>query len=319
MKTPSADRGHLSTEQRNASSAALDQMSVRKSLETINAEDARVASAVAAAIPAITGLVEATAAAMRRGGRLIYLGAGTSGRLGVLDASECPPTFFTEPGQVVGFIAGGDTALRTPVEGAEDDPCGALAEFDRLKIGAADVVVGIAAGGTTPYALGALSLGKKRGCVTGLICCVSFAAVRQTVDKPGAEAWARETPDHVIELLVGPEVVTGSTRMKAGTATKLCLNMITTATMVQLGKTWGNLMVDLRATNAKLVDRAIRIVVGQTGLSREAALTVLESADGRVKVALVMAKLGVEVAEAERRLREAGGKLRGVVGPPAQP
>lgn len=316
MKEPSADRGHLSTEQRNARSAGIDGLSVREALEVINAEDARVAVAVAEAIPTIEKLVMSTTAAMRRGGRLIYLGAGTSGRLGVLDASECPPTFFTEPGQVVGFIAGGDTALRTPVEGAEDDPRGATGEFDRLKIGANDVVVGIAAGGTTPFVLGALSMAKQRGCETGLICCVKFAAVRATIDKPGAEAWARETPDHVIELIVGPEVVTGSTRMKAGTATKLCLNMITTATMIQLGKTWGNLMVDLRATNAKLVDRAIRIVVGQTECTRERARELLERAGGRVKIALVMAKLGVDAREAERRLNDAGGRLRAAVGAP---
>jgi N-acetylmuramic acid 6-phosphate etherase len=316
MKQPSADRGHLTTEQRNTASAGLDEMSVQQSLETINAEDARIAGAVRAAIPVITRVVEAAAAALQRGGRLIYLGAGTSGRLGVLDGSECPPTFFTEPWQVVGIIAGGDVALRTPVEGAEDDPRGAAAEFERLKVGGDDVVVGIAAGGTTPYVLGALSLAKSRGGVTAMMCCVSFDAVRKTIDTPDAPSWARETPDHVIELLVGPEVVTGSTRMKAGTATKLCLNMITTATMVRLGKTWGNLMVDLRATNAKLVDRAVRIVAGQCGLERAAALEVLGRADGRVKVALVMAKLGVDAAEAERKLHAANGRLRAVVGAP---
>jgi N-acetylmuramic acid 6-phosphate etherase len=316
MKQPSADRGHLTTEQRNAVSAAMDEMSVRESLETINAEDARVAGAVREAISAITRVVEATAQAMRHGGRLIYLGAGTSGRLGVLDASECPPTFFTEPGQVVGIIAGGDVALRTPVEGAEDDPQGAAAEFHRLKVGADDVVVGIAAGGITPYVLGALSLARARGGVTALVCCVSFESVRKLVDVAGAQPWARETPDHVIELLVGPEVVTGSTRMKAGTATKLCLNMITTATFVRLGKTWGNLMVDVRATNAKLVDRAARIVAGQCGLDRTAALDVLDRAGGRVKIALVMARLGVDAAEAERRLGAAEGRLRAVVGAP---
>jgi N-acetylmuramic acid 6-phosphate etherase len=303
---PSADRGHLATEQSNASSMQLDTLSIEQTLTLINDEDARVHVAVRQAIPALTRLVDAIVKAFRGGGRLVYLGAGTSGRLGVLDASECPPTYFTDPSMVVGIIAGGDVALRRAVEGAEDDPDGAKAELERLNVGADDVVVGIAAGGTTPYVLGALRIAKSRGCVTGFITCVPLSAIEQ---RPQA-ARLNEYVDHPIELLTGPEVVTGSTRMKAGTATKLALNMITTAAMVQIGKTWGNLMVDLRATNAKLVDRAARIVSTQTGVSRDEALRLLDRAAGRAKLALVMAKRGVDAAEAQRLLDRAAGRAK---------
>ena len=297
-----ADRGHLLTEQRLAASANLDALSVEETLRLINDQDATVAAAVREAIPAIAALVERVVAAMRQGGRLIYLGAGTSGRLGVLDASECPPTFFCEPGQVVGIIAGGDTALRKSSEGAEDDPDGAHAELERLQVNERDVVVGIAAGGTTPYVLGALTFAKERGASTGMLCC---ARLREN-----------KGIDHVIELCVGPEVLTGSTRLKAGTATKLALNMISTTTMVQLGKAWGNLMVDLRATNVKLRDRAIRILTSQTDLSRQAAAELLDRAAGRVKLALVMAKRNVDAGEAQRVLDANHGLLRPILGPP---
>ncbi len=305
------DRGHLTTERRNPASTDLDALDTEGVLSLINREDADVPAAVGWAIPAIARLVEDAVRTMRHGGRLIYFGAGTSGRLGVLDASECPPTYFTEPGQVVGIIAGGDSALRKSSEGAEDDPEGARGEIERLAIGPNDVVVGIAAGGTTPYVWGALRMTRLRGAVTAMVCCVDLAgAASKSRAADGAVV------DHVIELHVGPEVVTGSTRMKAGTATKLALNMITTASMVRLGKVWGNLMVDLRATNDKLVDRAARILVTQGGVSRERALEFLAATGGRVKPALVMARRGVDAAEAQRLLDAHEGRLRPVVGEP---
>ena len=313
MDCSSTDRGHLMTEQRLAASTELDQLSIAQTLELINAEDASVAGAVRRAVPALSALVTQVVASLRRGGRLLYVGAGTSGRLGVLDASECPPTFFCDPGQVEGVIAGGDVALRTSTEGAEDDDAGADAELTRLQIGKADVVVGLAAGGTTPYVLGALRRAKERGAATGLICCVDTGAAAAD-SAPLREGLA--SVDHVIELLVGPEVVTGSTRMKAGTATKLALNMITTTAMVQLGKTWGNLMVDLRASNAKLRDRATRIISSQCDLSRAETQALLDRAGGRVKVALVMARRGLDAAAAEALLEAHDQKLGAILGPP---
>ena len=295
------NRASVLTEQRNEASRDLDKLSIDETLRLINDEDARVAVAVRAAIPALTPLIGVVVAAMKQGGRLIYFGAGTSGRLGVLDASECPPTFHTAPSMVVGIIAGGDGALRKSVEGAEDDPQGVRARWDELHIGVNDVVVGIAAGGTTPYVIGGLRLAKSHGAATGLIACAKASA---------------DAADHVIELLTGPEVVTGSTRMKAGTATKLALNMITTSAMVQLGKTWGNLMVDLRASNVKLIDRAVRIITSQCDVTREEAASLLRRADGSVKLALVMAKKNLDVTQAATLLDRHGGRLREILGGP---
>ncbi len=295
------DRGALPTEQRLDASRELDTLSVRATLELINDQDATVPAAVRRALPQLEMLVTETVARMRRGGRLIYLGAGTSGRLGVLDASECPPTFHCDASEVAGIIAGGDGALRRSSEGAEDDPHGAVAELERLSVNERDVAVGIAASGTTPYVVGALAWALRRGAYTALVTCGS----------------ARPQAAHcVVRLEVGPEVLTGSTRMKAGTATKLALNMLSTTVMVQLGKAWGNLMVDLRASNAKLIDRAARILTSQTGLSREAALRLLEEARGRVKTALVMARRNVDAAQAQRLLEAAQGSLRAVIGAP---
>jgi N-acetylmuramic acid 6-phosphate etherase len=299
----SPDRGHLLTERRLAASASLDAMSIPRALRLINDQDRNIAAVIRRAIPQLSALVRDVTAALARSGRLIYFGAGTSGRLGVLDASECPPTFHCDPAMVVGIIAGGDGSLRRSSEGAEDDPNGAAAELRRLRVGRRDVVVGIAAGGTTPYVLGGLASARRRGAVTALICCL----------KPGSHT---APADHLIYLPVGPEVLTGSTRMKAGTATKLALNMISTVAMVQQGKAWGNLMVDLRATNAKLRDRAARIITSQCGTSRAAALELLARAGGRVKVALVMAQRGVEAAEAQRLLDLHAGRLRAILGPP---
>ena len=317
MPTPSFDRGHLPTEERNAASNDLDRMSTRDLLETINAADFAAPSAVRQAIGSIEKLVDAVVAGFESGGRLIYLGAGTSGRLGVLDASECPPTFFTDPSQVVGLIAGGDTALRTPVEGAEDDPEGAVPHLTHLALSRHDTVIGIAAGGTTPYIWGALRFAKTQGASVGAIICVPADSIRTTIDsyRPAPDS-PDAFPDHIVELLVGPEIVTGSTRMKAGTATKLALNMITTGSMVRVGKTWGNLMVDLRATNAKLIDRAARILTRQTHLSREQALELLPRAQNSVKTALVMAIKEVDLPTARQLLAQSNGRLSPIIGRP---
>jgi len=270
----------------------------------INDQDRTVADAVARAIPQIAAVVERAVESLRQGGRLIYLGAGTSGRLGVLDASECPPTFQCPPEQVVGIIAGGDAALRRSSEGKEDNPDGAREQLEQLNVGPTDTVIGIASSGTTAYVLGAIHIARQRGAQTALLCCATADAL------PPHEA------EHVIAVPVGPEVVTGSTRMKAGTATKMILNMISTATMNALGKTWGNLMVDVRASNQKLRDRAARIVVSQTDLDRQAAFELLDRAGGSVKVALVMAVRGVDREEASKLIDQHDGQLRPILGPP---
>ena len=301
------DRGHLLTERQLDVSADLDTRSVRQTLELINDQDATIAAVVRDQLPEIASLVDKVVGVMGRGGRLIYVGAGTSGRLGVLDASECPPTFHTDPSQVIGLIAGGDAALRQSSEGMEDDQDGAQAELKRLNVGELDVVVGIAAGGTTAYVLGAIRFSRQRGSTTALISCVE-ALQKKLSD-------TEQQIDHRIELPVGAEVVTGSTRMKAGTATKLVLNMISTTTMVQMGKTWGNLMVDLRTTNAKLTDRAVRIIQAQCDRSRQEAINLLEASEGRVKVALGMGRRGVDVAEARRRRAHHNPRRRLIVGP----
>lgn len=310
------DRGHLTTEKRNAAAAQLDALSIRRTLELINREDQTVPAAVARAIPALEKLIKAVVAAFRQGGRLIYLGAGTSGRLGVLDASECPPTYHTDPSMVVGIIAGGDSALRKSSEGAEDDPRKGQKDLEALRIGRRDVVVGIAAGGTTPYVWGGLAYAKQRGAATALVTCVPFRQVQGGRAKGEGPRAKEERPNHVIELLVGPEVITGSTRMKAGTATKLALNMITATAMIQIGKTWGNLMVDLRASNAKLIDRAARIIVSQTHIPRQRAIALLDDSGGQVKVALVRARRGLSATQADALLAQHGGKLRPILGTP---
>jgi len=267
------DRSHVRTEHRNPGSMHLDTLDAG-AIAALMADDHRAATdAVAAAAPAIGALVEGMVPKFHAGGRLVYFGAGTSGRLGVLDASECPPTFMSDPGQVVGIIAGGDSALRRSSEGREDEWDGARAEIERLAIGPRDTVVGIAAGGTTPYPLGALRIAKDRGAAPAFISCVPMA---RPVDC-----------DHLIVLDTGPEVLTGSTRLKAGSATKLALNCITTALFTRLGKVRGNLMVDLAATNDKLVDRAIRTVRQfDPSLTREQAWALLEANGRSVKRAI---------------------------------
>jgi len=267
------DRSHVRTEHRNPGSMHLDTLDAG-AIAALMADDHRaVTDAVAAAAPAIGALVEGMVPKFHAGGRLVYFGAGTSGRLGVLDASECPPTFMSDPGQVVGIIAGGDSALRRSSEGREDEWDGARAEIERLDIGPRDTVVGIAAGGTTPYPLGALRIAKERGAATAFISCVPMARPADC--------------DHLIVLDTGPEVLTGSTRLKAGSATKLALNCITTALFTRLGKVRGNLMVDLAATNDKLVDRAIRTVRQfDPSLTREQAWALLEANGRSVKRAI---------------------------------
>lgn len=299
------DRSHLATEQRHRASVDLDARSTLECIELLASDHRVVVDAVLGAKHALANFVDALAERIDRGGRLIYLGAGTSGRLGVLDASECPPTFHTEPEQVVGIIAGGDAALRRSSESREDDAEGARDELLRIGVGALDTVLGIAAGGTTPYVLGGLDAAASSGAMTGLLTCVH-----------------REKPhrcDHLITLDTGAELLTGSTRLKAGSATKLALNIVSTATFVKLGKTYGNLMVDLRATNDKLADRAIRILrTIQPSLSRTDAAALLHEAGGHLKLALVMARMGVDAAAAQGLLREHRGHLRAIIGnPPA--
>ncbi len=301
----SHDRGGLGTERRNARSMRLDRLGALECVRLINEEEATVAAVVGRAAEAIARFVEDVEARMRAakvagcgggGGRLVYIGAGTSGRLGVLDASECPPTFQTPEGMVVGIIAGGDAALRRSSEGREDEREGAWAELDRLGIGAFDSVLGIAAGGTTAYVLGALERAAELGALTGLLTCAAVESPRCV--------------RHHILLETGAEVVTGSTRMKAGTVTKMALNAISTTLMVRLGKVYENLMVDLRASNAKLRDRAARIVAELCSATREEAIGLLGAAGGSVKAAVVMRRARVSLEEAERRLEEAGGSLR---------
>lgn len=292
------DRGHVATEQRHAHSAAFDTLTTREAIAVLVDDHAAVLDAMSGAAPALETWIDIVVARLHAGGRLVYLGAGTSGRLGVLDASECPPTFQSDPAQVVGIIAGGDAALRRSSEAKEDDPDGARDAIAVHDIGAHDAVLGIAAGGTTPWVRGALTRCAARGAATALLTCAP-----ETVRPEGC--------DHLIVLDTGPEILTGSTRLKAGTATKLALNAITTIAFTRLGKVHGNLMVDLRATNAKLLDRAIRIVrVLHPEMDRAETAARLDDAGGSVKTALVMVGCACDRAEAERRLGDAQGVLR---------
>ncbi|MFA6165846.1 MAG: N-acetylmuramic acid 6-phosphate etherase [Gemmatimonadaceae bacterium] len=294
------------TEQRNPRTAGIDLASCAEIVALINAEDSLVPAAVAtqsAQIAQAVGMAEET---FRAGGRLFYLGAGTSGRLGVLDASECPPTFGVDPEMVQGIIAGGFAALTRAQEGAEDRPQGARDDMQKAGVRAGDFIIGIAASGTTPYVRAALEYGREIGARTGIIAC----------SPPPAETLA--VADVAIVVITGPEVVTGSTRMKAGTATKLVLNTITTGAMIRLGKTYGNIMVDLQSTNAKLEDRSERILRVVCGVDREQARELLNAAGRSVKTAIVMQKLGVDKEEALRRLAAQGGVIRRVI-PDAPP
>jgi len=292
------------TERRNPRTVDIDLASALEIVDLMAAEDAQVPAAVASQRLEIARAIELAEAAFRSGGRLLYVGAGTSGRLGVLDASEIPPTFGADPTLVQGLIAGGPAALTRAQEGAEDRREAGAEDLAGRELTARDFVVGIAASGTTPYVHGALEYAHQRGVRTGLVAC----------SPPPDEVAA--IVDVAVLPIVGPEVVTGSTRLKAGTATKLVLNMITTGAMIRVGKTYGNLMVDLRATNAKLRSRSERIIVEVCGIDRAQARALLDAAEGRVKTAIVMQALGIDRTEAERRLDAAGGVVRRVVGGP---
>ena len=295
------------TERRNPRTADIDLASPLEIVDLINAEDQTVPAAVAAEHAAIARAIELAEATFRRGGRLFYVGAGTSGRLGVLDASECPPTYGTDPEMVQGIIAGGPPALTRSQEGAEDRVESAAEDLARHGVRAGDFVVGIAASGTTPYVRHALAYARDVGARTALVACSPPPAdTLQFVELP-------------ILVITGPEVVTGSTRMKAGTATKLVLNTITTGAMIRLGKTYGNLMVDLRATNAKLRDRSERILMEVCAIGRDRARELLATSGGVVKTAIVMHLLGVSRHSAERELENAGGVIRRAVRRPPPP
>lgn len=287
----------LVSEGRNPRTGDLDELPTLDMLARMNDEDAQVAAAVRAVLPAIATAVDAIAAALGAGGRLIYMGAGTSGRLGVLDASECPSTFGVPEEMVVGIMAGGDYALRHAVEGAEDDEDAAVADLDRIGVSSADVVVGLAASGRTPYVLSALRYAGSVGAVTIAISCNPKAPVG-------------EVARIAIAPVVGPEVVTGSTRLKSGTAQKMVLNMLSTGAMVRIGKVYGNLMVDMRATNEKLAARAQRIVMQATGCAADQAAAALTDAGYDLKVAILTLLSGVSVDVARERLAQSHGVLR---------
>ena len=291
------DLGALVTETADDRFADIDLLSTRDLLEVMNEQDAHVAGAVHECLDAIATAVDVITAALGAGGRLIYVGAGTAGRLGVLDASECPPTFSTDPSVVVGIIAGGHRALTEPIEGAEDDPAGCLNEFDRLGIGALDVVVGIAASGRTPYTVGALREASRRGAQTVAISCNRGSLLGQAADI-------------AIEVVVGPEVVSGSTRLKSGTAQKLVCNMLSTAAMIRLGKTYGTWMVDVRATNEKLRARARRIVTQATGVDDEHVDRALADHDGRAKPAILQLLTHATPERVTAALEATAGSLR---------
>ncbi|MFF1546963.1 N-acetylmuramic acid 6-phosphate etherase [Streptomyces sp. NPDC058291] len=287
----------LTTEAFRPDLSEIDRLPTLDIARLMNGEDAAVPAAVSTQLPAIAAVVDAVAERMARGGRLVYAGAGTAGRLGVLDASECPPTFGTAPGQVVGVIAGGPSAVVTSVEGAEDSPELAEADLAALSLTPDDTVIGVSASGRTPYAVGAVRYARSRGALTVALACNAGSALAAAAE-------------HRIEVVVGPELLTGSTRLKAGTAQKLVLNMISTVTMIRLGKTFGNLMVDVRASNEKLRARSRRIVALATGAADDTVEAALAAAGGEVKNAILVVLAGVDGPTAARLLEESGGHLR---------
>jgi N-acetylmuramic acid 6-phosphate etherase len=289
----------LLTEQLNPASASLDALSTEEALRIINAEDGKVAGAVEREIPAIAHAVDAIVAAIQRGGRLFYIGAGTSGRLGVLDASECPPTFGVPAGMVQGIIAGGEAALSRAAEASEDDPASGERDLRKRGFRKTDVLVGIAASGRTPWVLGAVTAARALGAVTVGIACTPDSPLARAVDIP-------------ITPLPGPEIIAGSTRLRAGTATKLVLNMLSTAAMIRLGYVYGNLMVNVRPANAKLRARAIHIVSEAGKVDPGRAEELLDAAAGSVRTAIVMARRNVGRAQGEQLLEAAGGRISAV-------
>jgi len=297
LENPLENRGHLLTEQANPASDRLDCLSSAEIVDLFAKEDARTVAAIAAARDPLAAAIDAAAASLRQGGRLFYVGAGTSGRLGVLDAAECPPTFCTEPQQVQGILAGGEAALVRSSEGLEDRAADGAAEIENRQVTTTDTVVGITAGGTTPYVRGALEAARRRGATTVFIACVSAEQVPIEVDID-------------VRLLVGPEILAGSTRLKAGTATKMALNIISTGAMVRLGKVYGNRMVDVSVTNQKLRDRALRILGDLTDLGREEAAQLLAASGNWVKLALLMHWTGLDADKGKQLLADRGGNLR---------
>ncbi|GAB63848.1 MAG: N-acetylmuramic acid 6-phosphate etherase [Candidatus Jettenia sp.] len=294
------DRSQLLTEQRNPRTTDIDCKTTLEIIDIINAEDAKVFTAIHRERKHIAKAADLIVDAFKAGGRLIYVGSGTSGRLGILDAAECPPTFGTNPHMITGIIAGGEKAVFQSIEGAEDLPEDGAHDIQRKEVNHRDVVVGITTGGTTPYVMGALFEAKKRNAKTIFLCC-------------NPETTPNFDIDVIIRPIAGPEVIAGSTRMKAGTVTKLILNMLTTTAMIKMGKVYENLMIDLRVLNAKLADRAERIIMTVTGIGREDAKKLLEAAFGNVKVALVMQKLTLDYAEAKKRLDAQDGFVRKVL------
>ena len=295
--SPAADRGHLLTEQANPASASLDRLSTRDLVDLFCVNDLEPQRAVAAAAGAIAAAVDAVSARIARGGRLFYIGAGTSGRLGVLDAAECPPTFCSPPEMVQGVLAGGAPALLRSSEGLEDRREAGRIDLQERGFSAADALVGIAAGGTTPYVLGALDHARALGALAIAMACVPADQAPMPCDLD-------------IRLLTGPELLTGSTRLKAGTATKMALNILSTGVMVRLGKVHGNRMVDVAVTNSKLEDRALRILRDLAGIDRDRGEALLEAAGGSVKLALLMAVSGLEAGAAATLLERHGPSLR---------
>ena len=287
----------LITEQRNPNSMNVDSLSALEIVQLMNEEDKQVPLAIEKCLPQIAQAVERTVAAFQQGGRLVYIGAGTSGRLGVLDASECPPTFGVSPEMVKGIIAGGERALRHPIEGAEDSKAQAVVDLQTIQFSSKDVLVGIAASGRTPYVIGALEYAKSLGSVTVSIASNPNSAMANIVDI-------------AIDTVVGPEVLTGSSRLKSGTAQKLVLNMLTTASMILMGKCYQNLMVDVQASNEKLKARAIRIVMQATDCDKALAEETLKQADQNAKLAIMMILSGLDRAQAEALLEKHHGKLQ---------
>lgn len=288
---------YLATESRNKKSKELDSMSLRDILILMNEEDKMVPKAVEKVIPALTRLIEGSTETLKEGGRLIYIGAGTSGRLGILDAAECPPTFGVKPTLVQGFIAGGKEAFTRSVEGIEDSEMRGQEELEKLNVTSKDMVIGIAASGRTPYVVGGLHYAKSRHAATGSISCNKNSSISKYADFP-------------IEVDTGSEVLTGSTRLKAGTAQKLVLNMISTATMIGMGKVYQNLMVDLQPTNKKLKQRSIRIIAEATGADMLKSEEILQKAEGNVKAAIVIILTGCTAEAARKRLEENDGVVR---------
>ena len=291
----------MTTEKRNPRTMQLDTMSELEIVTTMNEEDARVPLAIAKKLPQIAQAAHWAAEAFEQGGRLFYMGAGTSGRLGVLDAAECPPTFGVAPGMVVGLIAGGEQAFLKAVEGAEEDRALGQSDLEAHDLTAKDVVIGIAASGRTPYVLGGLAYARSVGCRTAAIACNTGSEIGRAADL-------------AIEVEVGPEVLTGSTRLKSGTAQKLILNMISTASMVRTGKVYQNLMVDVMQNNEKLHTRAENIVIDATGVTRPEARSAIDAAGGSVKVAITMLLADCSADEARSRLEKAGGHVRAAIG-----